>query len=143
MIMNCSIAIDTTRYDVYLHKDLLKVSTLQAASILAKITRQNEKHILNLLENQNTIITPARHIEAQMADELLKLNWTGLDIVPRPFRHYPEGPLAAHVLGYVNFDSIGQGGIEQKFQSLFPSELENELPSPTILFQLYAANNYL
>ncbi len=110
------LAIDTTRYDVYIHKDLLKMPILSAAKILADITRQKEESILSLLENSYPIVTPARHIEAQSADELLKLNWTGLDVVPRPFRHYPEGHLAAHVLGYVNFDAMGQGGIEQKLE---------------------------
>ena len=110
------LAIDTTRYDVYIHKDLLKIPKLQASSILAEITRQKEDTILSMLENSYPIVTPARHIEAGAADELAKLNWTGLDIVARPFRHYPEGHLAAHVLGYVNFDALGQGGIEQKLE---------------------------
>ncbi len=59
------------------------------------------------------MVTLARGLEREAVDELQALNWTGIDVVPRPFRHYPEGQLAAHLLGYVNFDTKGQGGIEQ------------------------------
>jgi cell division protein FtsI/penicillin-binding protein 2 len=33
-------------------------------------------------------------------------------------RHYPQGTLAAHVLGLRNIDGVGQGGIEEEFDSL-------------------------
>jgi cell division protein FtsI/penicillin-binding protein 2 len=59
------------------------------------------------------VVTIALHVEREAADELQQLNWAGIDISPRPFRHYPEGQLAAHLLGYVNMDTRGQGGIEQ------------------------------
>lgn len=124
------LAIDTTRYDVYIHKDLLKLPILDACRVLAEITKQKETTLLTLLENDYPIITAARHIEAHSADELAKLNWTGLDIIPRPFRHYPEGHLAAHILGYVNFDTFGQGGVEQGLET----ELKDtgDVPKPQL-----------
>ncbi len=111
------LAIDTTRYDVYVHPDLLKAGQAEAAETLARITHQASaleySKIKHLLGSGLPVVTIARSLEREAADELQSLNWTGIDIVPRPFRQYPEGTLAAHLLGYVNMDTHGQGGVEQ------------------------------
>ena len=111
------LAIDTTRYDIYVHPELLKKSKQEAAQTLAHITHQETpKQLAHLYKNLTVgypVVTLARGLEREAVDELQALNWTGIDVVPRPFRHYPEGQLAAHLLGYVNFDTKGQGGIEQ------------------------------
>lgn len=112
------LAIDTTRYDVYVHTDLLKVSREEAAFALARITHQETAKLEHLLTAGFPIVTVARHLEREAVDELQALNWTGVDIVPRPFRHYPEGQLAAHLLGYINMDTRGQGGVEQAEESI-------------------------
>ena len=70
--------------------------------------------IQKLFSTGYPVITLARHLDRyETVEDLQALNWFGIDIVPRPFRHYPEGQLAAHLLGYVNVDSHGQGGVEQ------------------------------
>lgn len=111
------LAIDTTRYDVYIHPDLLRVNLNQAAGSFAKITHQDQEKIKKQLCAGCSVVTLARHLERESVDELQSLNWAGIDIVPRPFRHYPEGELAAHVLGYINIDGHGQGGIEQSLET--------------------------
>lgn len=112
------LAIDTTRYDVYVHTKLLKVTDEEAVQTFARITRQDAGKIRRLFEAGYPIITLARHLGREDVDELQSLNWTGIDVVPRSFRHYPEGKLAAHLLGYVNMDTRGQGGVEQAEESL-------------------------
>lgn len=111
------LAIDTTRYDVYVHPELLKKSVDEATKTIARITHQDSPkqyaHLYKLLTAGYPVVTIARGLEREAIDELQALNWTGIDVVPRPFRHYPEGQLAAHLLGYVNMDTHGQGGVEQ------------------------------
>lgn len=111
------LAVDTTRYDIYVHPDLLKVTPDQAIETFANITHQDREKIAKLFNAGYPIITLARHLGREEVDELQALNWTGIDIVPRAFRHYPEGKLAAHLLGYVNLDTQGQGGIEQSLET--------------------------
>ncbi len=111
------LAIDTTRYDVYIHPDLLRISLDQAAELLVKIVHQDQDKIKKLLSAGHSVVTLSRHLERESVDQLQSLNWSGIDIVPRPFRHYPEGTLAAHVLGYINVDGHGQGGIEQSLET--------------------------
>jgi cell division protein FtsI/penicillin-binding protein 2 len=112
------LAIDTTRYDIYVHKDLLKVGQEQAISTLAQICHQDPIKVAKQFAASSSVITLARHLNREAIDELTALNWTGIDVVPRSFRHYPEGKLAAHVLGYTNYDAHGQGGVEQAGEGL-------------------------
>lgn len=107
------LAIDTTRYDVYVHPGLLKVGTEEAVQKFTRITHVPAEKVRRLLTSDYPVITLARHLGREEIDELQALDWTGIDIVPRSFRHYPEAKLAAHILGYVNFDTHGQGGVEQ------------------------------
>lgn len=112
------LAIDTTRYDIYVHTNLLKVSAEEAIETFSRITHQQPARLRRLFEAGYPIITLARHLGREEVDELQALNWTGIDIVPRSFRHYPEAKLAAHILGYVNMDTHGQGGVEQAEEDL-------------------------
>jgi cell division protein FtsI/penicillin-binding protein 2 len=111
------LAIDTTRYDIYVHPGLLKVGSAEAAETFARITHQTSAdkfaHLRKVLAAGYPVVTVARGLEREAVDELAALNWAGIDVVPVPFRHYPEGNLAAHLLGYVNMDTHGQGGVEQ------------------------------
>lgn len=107
------LAVDTTRYDVYVHTTLLKVSKDQAVAEFARITKQDPQKLWRLFTAGYPVITVARSLGREEIDDLQALNWPGVDIVPRSFRHYPEGNLASHILGYVNMDTRGQGGVEQ------------------------------
>jgi len=56
-----------------------------------------------------------RRVEATDANKLLSLNVPGLHFRTEPKRYYPNGALAAHVLGYVGIDGVGLGGVEQVY----------------------------
>jgi cell division protein FtsI (penicillin-binding protein 3) len=58
-----------------------------------------------------------RKIDEPQAEQLRALNITGMDSRPEPKRTYPNGGLAAHVLGFVSRDNRGLGGIEQTRES--------------------------
>jgi cell division protein FtsI (penicillin-binding protein 3) len=124
------LAIDTTRYDIYVHTDLLKKSPDQSAEILAEILKQPSEKILKLLTAGYPVVTLGRHLDRETVEELQALNWTGLDIVPKAFRQYPEGRLAGHLLGYVDPDARGQGGIEQGEQRMLTDT--GAIPKPQL-----------
>jgi cell division protein FtsI/penicillin-binding protein 2 len=54
-------------------------------------------------------------ISAMMTKE--KLKFSGIGMTEQSFRYYPEGPLAASVLGYVNNANLGQYGLESFFNT--------------------------
>lgn len=124
------LAIDTTRYDIYVHPKLLKAGHKEASEILARITRQPPQKIYKLMTAGYPVVTLARHLERESVDEIQALNWPGVDIVPRPFRHYPEGQLAAHLMGYVNMDTQGQGGVEQAQEKMLKDT--GTIPTPQL-----------
>jgi len=124
------LAIDTTRYDLFVHPKLLKVSLSEAADTISRITKRPHDRVSRLLNKGYPVVTVAKHLEREVVDELQNLNWTGMDIVPRPFRHYPEGKLAAHMLGYVNSDTRGQGGVEQAHHETLTST--GNIPQPQL-----------
>ncbi|MFA7339107.1 MAG: penicillin-binding protein 2 [Candidatus Obscuribacterales bacterium] len=107
------LAIDTTRYDIYVHVKLLKAEREEAAIKLAAIVKEPVSKISKLLNQGYPVVTLAKHLDRETADALQALNWAGIDIVPRPFRQYPEGALAAHLLGFTDAEFHGQGGVEQ------------------------------
>ncbi|HYG10565.1 MAG TPA: penicillin-binding protein [Pyrinomonadaceae bacterium] len=54
----------------------------------------------------------ARQVDAEVAARLHDLKLAGVRAVKEPKRYYPNGALAAHVLGYVGTDDEGLAGIE-------------------------------
>jgi stage V sporulation protein D (sporulation-specific penicillin-binding protein) len=66
------------------------------------------------LKNKDLQYTILAHkISQKQADLLLAEKLPGVGLQEQDRRVYPEGPLAAQVLGYVNNDGHGQYGIEQ------------------------------
>ena len=110
------LAIDTTRYEVSVHPALLKVPIETAIVKFSEICHLEPKKVERLLTADWPVVTLARHMNREDIEELQRLNWAGIDITPRSFRHYPEGTLASHILGYVNTDTKGQGGVEQAIE---------------------------
>lgn len=70
---------------------------------------------LNNKDLQYTVL--AKQISQKQADLIEKENLPGVGMKEQDRRVYPEGQLAAQVLGYVNNDGQGQYGIEQFLNS--------------------------
>ena len=64
----------------------------------------------------------ARRLEATQADAITALGLPGLHSELEPKRYYPNGQLAAHVLGYVGLDGKGLGGVEQFYNAKISGE---------------------
>jgi cell division protein FtsI (penicillin-binding protein 3) len=73
-------------------------------------------------EAKKRFIWIARRLDADQANKLTALNLPGLQSVLEPKRYYPNGSLAAHVLGYVGLDGDGLGGLERSFNSKISGE---------------------
>ncbi len=57
----------------------------------------------------------ARKLDEERAAQVRALNIAGVYSLKEPKRHYPNGPLAAHVLGFVGLDETGLAGIERAY----------------------------
>ncbi|MHB8053961.1 MAG: peptidoglycan D,D-transpeptidase FtsI family protein [Candidatus Aminicenantales bacterium] len=67
------------------------------------------------VERKKPFIYIKRRIDAETAAGVEGLRLPGIGLQDEPVRAYPQGRLAAHVLGYVNIDNKGQGGVEMQF----------------------------
>jgi cell division protein FtsI (penicillin-binding protein 3) len=98
--------------------DPLRVPDLTVASdILAKVLKLDSGDLLARLksaaENRRGFLWVKRKITRQEAKRLrdLKLEW--IEFRTESQRYYPNRSLAAHVIGSVDFQEDGNGGIEQ------------------------------
>lgn len=64
----------------------------------------------------------ARRLDADVASKITEQNLPGLQTRLEPKRYYPNGSLAAHVLGYVGLDGKGLGGVEQFYNARITGE---------------------
>jgi cell division protein FtsI (penicillin-binding protein 3) len=64
----------------------------------------------------------ARRLSADQADKIRGLGLPGLHFRTEPKRFYPNGSLAAHVLGFVGIDGAGLGGVEQVYNEKIVGE---------------------
>jgi cell division protein FtsI (penicillin-binding protein 3) len=61
-------------------------------------------------------------LDADLAAKITALNLPGIHPQLEPKRFYPNGSLAAHVLGYVGLDGQGLGGVEQSYNQKISGE---------------------
>lgn len=100
-------------------KDLVKVfPELSYGDILQKL--QSEKRFVWIKRN----MTPDDQYK------ILYLGHPGLSFKEEERRIYPQGPLAAHIVGYTSIDDHGLGGLEAGFDKLL---LEGDEPLMTTI----------
>lgn len=64
----------------------------------------------------------ARKVENEQAEQIRALQLKGVYSHKESKRFYPNGALAAHVLGFVGLDEVGLGGIEQSYNERIAGE---------------------
>ena len=64
----------------------------------------------------------ARRLDAELGNKIVAMNLPGIHAQLEPKRYYPNGSLAAHILGYVGLDGQGLGGVEQFYNKKIAGE---------------------
>lgn len=101
----------------------------EMATELAPILQRPRYEILAALESGLPYVLLEGRVSAEVADAIRNLEDSdGLQLDPLPRRFYPQGDLLCHVLGYVDFDNNGGGGVEGYYQG----ELAGEAASGTV-----------
>ena len=71
-----------------------------------------------LVDRSRGFVYVARKADPLEADELEKLGFAGLGFYPEELRTYPQGPVAAQVLGFAGLDNNGLEGLERSLESV-------------------------
>lgn len=85
------------------------------ARLLSKVLDIPAETVLEKLADPHPFPKLARKLTPEVAERIEALNLRGIYVQKEPVRVYPGRTLASHVLGYVDPDERGLGGIEYAF----------------------------
>lgn len=77
----------------------------------------NARDLRQRLSSHRGFTWVKRGVTPQEQEEIFRLGLPGIGFLPENKRIYPNGPLAAHVLGFTNIDNFGTAGIEKYIDS--------------------------
>ncbi len=107
------LASDTTTYDIYAHPRYYKTTPEEIAYRLSPILGKPKEVIFEKLNKLDvSTITLAKNVDREMMQKVRDLKIRGIDLARKSNRVYPQGMLASHILGYVNFDANLSAGVE-------------------------------
>ncbi|MBI2845558.1 MAG: penicillin-binding protein 2 [Chloroflexi bacterium] len=115
------LALNLYGYDIFASPREI-TEPLEVAQSLSMILDVSPGDLLSLLSIEGPGVTLARGISLDAGEKILSLGLPGVETVPLPRRSYPEGTLAAHVLGFVNIDGLGNYGVEGWYNHLLKGE---------------------
>jgi len=82
------------------------------ARLIAKVLGVSPDEIATRLAGSHSFVWIARKLPPEKAERIAAMNLRGIYFQREGGRFYPKRELAAHVLGYVDIDEKGLGGIE-------------------------------
>lgn len=98
----------------------------QAAKALAPLLGLTEDELVPRLSKPNDIYEPLAHeLSDEQREKIEALNLKGIAFAPERVRFYPDGPTAAHLLGFWGFsgdERKGQYGLEGYFENELKGE---------------------
>ncbi len=109
------LATDKVFYNVFARRadyDDEESSPEVIAKKLAPILKVSKEDLLKKLNSPNQIIAVKKDIDRNTAKQIAKLHLRAISLDKKNTREYPQGTLAAHVLGYYNFDADIANGVE-------------------------------
>jgi cell division protein FtsI/penicillin-binding protein 2 len=102
-------------YTLYVDPTLVKNPT-NTADKLSSVTHDSTSDYKKAMEaTHSRYVVLAKRISEQQKNQILALKLPGVGAQAQDYRVYPQGDLAAQLLGFVNDDGQGRYGIEQEF----------------------------
>lgn len=96
-----------------------QVSDRHAVAVqLAPLIGRSEQDIVDALSQELEWVLLARHLSPEVSAQIEALALPGIALDPEPSRTYPMDSLAAHVLGFTNYDLEGSYGVEGQYDDI-------------------------
>ena len=89
------------------------------ARLIGKVLDVPSDEIATRIAGSHSFAWIARKLPPEKADRIAAMNLRGIYFQREGGRFYPKRELAAHVLGYVDIDEKGLGGIEYSLDDTF------------------------
>jgi cell division protein FtsI (penicillin-binding protein 3) len=122
-------ALSVEARDVYADPRFVTDADAEAARI-APVLGLRPTPVRRALTAAGSFAYVARQVDLAVAERLQAMELPGIGFLPVSKRSYPDGPVAAQVLGSVNIDGVGSAGLEYQYQSMLegtPGELRQEM----------------
>ncbi|MGB3613356.1 MAG: penicillin-binding protein 2 [Elainellaceae cyanobacterium] len=114
------VAIDRQVFTLYAHPRLFADASPEhlntVANQLALLLDEDAADVRDLLGSAESGIKLGEGLPRETASQVRQLYLDGLELIPYRERFYPHAGALAHVVGYVNSDGAGQGGVEESYQ---------------------------
>jgi cell division protein FtsI (penicillin-binding protein 3) len=123
------LALSVEARDVYADPRFVEDADAEAARI-APVLGMRATAVRRPLTAPGSFAYVARQVDLETADRLQAMKLPGIGFLPVSKRVYPDGPLAAQVLGYVGTDGEGLAGLEYQYQPMLegrPGRLRQEM----------------
>jgi len=113
-------------YDIYVYPaEIGKYDTAKerkklintTARDLAEALGKDKGEVKDQINKENGQVILAKGLTREEADKVRELRLTGVTISPSTKREYPNGTLAANVMGMVNDENTGQSGLELEYNN--------------------------
>jgi cell division protein FtsI (penicillin-binding protein 3) len=92
--------------------ELTRLLSLKHASVQSTLARRADREFIYL----------RRHVDPALAAEVEALDIPGVYLQREYRRYYPDGEIAAHVVGFTNVDDLGQEGLELAYEDWLKGE---------------------
>ena len=106
------LATDTVYYDIFARKADFIHTPEELAKLLAPILKISQVNLTETLKQDTPMILIKKNVDRHTRDKIAQLNLREIPMDKKSVRTYPQGTLAAHVLGYYNFDADVASGVE-------------------------------
>ncbi len=100
-----------------------EVTDAQAeASTLASLLGMDTQTVLAKLTQKSAFVWVKRKIDLDTAEKVRQAKLPGIDLVPESQRYYPQGSLAAQIIGIAGIDNQGLEGVELEYDQQLRGE---------------------
>lgn len=106
-------ASDKMRYEIYAHPSEYKHTPEELAEMLSDLLKIPRPQLEKKLRDAIYITTLKKDVDKETAIKIKKLGLFDISVAAVPYRNYPQGTMAAHVLGYYNINDGLAMGVEQ------------------------------
>ncbi|MBK8022078.1 MAG: penicillin-binding protein 2 [Chloroflexi bacterium] len=117
-----AMAVNTLEYRVGVSPALIS-DARETATQVAAVIGASELELFDLMTQDVAWVQVAAKVSADQAGRLRALNLDEITLEPVPRRSYPQGPVAAQVIGFVAGDLRGYFGVEGHYNSQLAGEV--------------------
>jgi len=97
---------------------------VRTARQISEILHLDNAAVFKKISEPKSFCWLARRISPEQAAHVEAANIEGIAVVKEPKRFYPNGELAAHMLGFVGYDATGLEGLEKKYNEVLKGKPE-------------------